>query len=151
MKNLYIVYWQIGPSRANARHVYAFELESDAIEYISYDFPTYEREDDILFWYNEEGDRIWIETIQVKTAEEMAEDRRYCAECGKRVVLGGYTVEDGSWHCCYDCFENLLERGKFKPSDSAVETGEPNECDGFYDELIGGEYEPSTVYWTNWR
>ena len=74
---------------------------------------------------------------------------RYCEKCGKPFDAG-FTVEDGSWYCCQDCFEGAMNEdygeGKWRGVDDEGEYG------GFYEYLEDGEWWSDTgIYYTEWN
>lgn len=74
---------------------------------------------------------------------------RFCEECGKPYDCG-YMVDDGSWHCCEDCFEEAMDKcyGKGK----WCGTEEEGCYGGFYENLQDdGTWEDTGVFYTEWN
>lgn len=74
---------------------------------------------------------------------------RFCGYCGG-IMQEGMTDEWDlySHEECFDDYMNeLFGKGKWR----VQESGEPNEFDGFYEELVDGEWEPLGIYYTEWR
>lgn len=74
---------------------------------------------------------------------------RFCGYCGG-IMQEGMT-DEWDLYSHEECFEEymneLFGKGKWRVQMS----GEPNEFDGFYEELVDGEWEPLGIYYTEWR
>ena len=74
---------------------------------------------------------------------------RICDVCGA-VMADGFLVEDGSLHICEGCFKPWMDENC--PDGWRVnEHGDDLLWDGgYYDELIGGEWCDTGIFWTQW-
>lgn len=76
------------------------------------------------------------------------EDYRICSMCGDKIYEGFEHGNEGTaW--CEGCFDFLIHTEQIRLT-PGLRDGQTNEADGYYDELIEDEYEPSNIYWTQW-
>lgn len=86
---------------------------------------------------------------RIQTAlEDVGIEIRFCEICGKPYDAG-YTVDDGSWYCCEECFKPTMDKDYGKGNWRG--TDEEGDCGGFYECLIDGEWEDTGIYWTEWN
>lgn len=74
---------------------------------------------------------------------------RFCEECGKPYDAG-YTMNDGGWYSCEECFKSAMDRdygeGKWRGTHDEGEWG------GFYEHLCDdGVWRDTGVYYTEWN
>lgn len=113
------------------------------------------RENDIYLTLNEE---VWLiegdtgselEYCIQDILEENKIEIRFCEVCGKPMDYG-YTVDDGGWYCCEECFEPAMddEYGKrnWRVTDEAGEQG------GYYEymNMYNCEWKDTGIYYTEW-
>lgn len=77
---------------------------------------------------------------------ETIEDRAtvICDRCGA-VMVQGY-CDDNCDHICEECFEPWMDEvcpGGWR------ETNDDG-CGGYYEEMVGGEWHGTGIYWTQW-
>ena len=85
--------------------------------------------------------------IQAIFEDATKQEIRFCDECGKPMDYG-YTMDDGSWYCCEECFEPAMNKdygqGNWKSTENTGEWG------GYYAVLKDGEWEDTGIYYTEW-
>ena len=88
----------------------------------------------------------YIEDIIMDTLERFEREIRFCSHCGKPID-SGFTVDDGNWYCCEDCFEDDMNedygKGKWRRTDTGY-------CYyAYYDENFK-EWCNTHIYYTEW-
>lgn len=110
----------------------------------------------VVMWIDEEEQDIIAcnKYIIENTIQEILEnidgtEIRFCNECGKPYDCG-YMVDDGSWYCCEDCFEEAMDRDFRK--DKWHGTEEEGGYGGFYENLQDdGTWEDTGIFYTEWN
>lgn len=74
---------------------------------------------------------------------------RFCEVCGKPYDAG-FTMDNGDWYVCVDCFEDAMDKeygkGKWRSTDEEGKWG------GFYEFLSDAdEWKDTGIYWTEWN
>ena len=86
--------------------------------------------------------------IQDILYEKYKTEVRFCEECGIPYD-SCFIASDGDWYCCEDCFEDAMNKtygkGQWRPTDEEGSNG------GFYEQLDGGCWEDTGVYYTEWN
>ena len=72
---------------------------------------------------------------------------RFCETCGCPMDYG-YTVDDGSFYCCEECFEPTMDKTYGKENWRSTEHSGAN--GGYYEYLNNGEWEDTGIYYTEW-
>ena len=74
---------------------------------------------------------------------------RFCNYCGGLMQDG--MTDEWDFYSHEECFEKYMDeefgKGKWRSQESEY----PNEADGYYEELVDGEWEPLGIYYTEWR
>lgn len=85
-----------------------------------------------------------------KLLEMDCESHRICSECGA-LISEGFMLDDDTWYCCEDCFNEAMEDGVFRPSPADECDDEyVNAAEGYYDERVNGQWVPTSIFWTEW-
>ena len=74
---------------------------------------------------------------------------RFCNYCGGLMQDG--MTDEWDFYSHEECFEEYMNELYGKGNWRAGEPDEPNEADGYYEELVDGEWEPLGIYYTEWR
>lgn len=74
---------------------------------------------------------------------------RFCGYCGGLMQDG--MTDEWDIYSHEECFDKYMDEIYGKGKWRIQESGEPNELDGYYEELVDGEWEPLGIYYTEWR
>ena len=79
-----------------------------------------------------------------------APEFRICDGCGD-LMVEGYCSEDGRIHLCDGCFKPWMDENCPDGWRVNEHPDAPLWDGGFYDELVGGEWQDTGIYHTEWR
>ena len=70
---------------------------------------------------------------------------RICDRCGA-VMTEGYVLGESCDHACEECFGPWMDEN----CPGGWREVEDDGCDGYFEELIDGEWHGTGIYWTQW-
>lgn len=76
-------------------------------------------------------------------------ETRTCDACGCEMTEG-YANEDGRHHMCERCFYPWMDEHCPEGWRANGHDDDPLWDGGYYDELIGGEWVDTGIFWTSW-
>ena len=98
-------------------------------------------------WLVKERSGYYIEQEIAYILEAHKIEIRFCEFCGKPMDCG-YTVDNGGWYSCEECFDWAMNKdygkGNWRASNQAGEYG------GYYEYLKNGMWEDTGIYYTEW-
>lgn len=74
---------------------------------------------------------------------------RFCHYCGGLMQDG--MTDEWDIYSHEECFDKYMDEVYGKGNWRIQESGEPNEADGYYEELVDGKWKPLGIYYTEWR
>lgn len=121
-----------------------FTLKLNA-DHIQFSFDTgWGREASICIPINQK--ELDIEDIISSMLERADTEIRFCEHCGKPIDRG-FTIDEGGWYCCEDCFEDDMNEYYGEGKWRRTETGS-----GYYEHYNENfkDWWNTGIYYTEW-